>query len=70
MRCISAFFIDIDFYHMGRLGPPHKILTLGTEIKKIDRWTYLKYPLSKQNIQKNVIGGHFITEHNGVTNYI
>ena len=35
MRCISAFFIDIDFYHMGRLGPPHKILTLGTEIKKL-----------------------------------
>ena len=35
--------------------------------KTIDRWNLLKYPLSKQNMQKNVFGGHFPTEHKGVT---
>ena len=28
------------------------------------------YPLSKQNKQKNVFGGHFPTENNGVTDYM
>ena len=57
---------------MGRLGKigsirtPCKILTLGTEIKKPN---LLKYPLSKQNKQTNVFGGHFPTEDNGVTDY-
>ena len=27
------------------------------------------YPLSEQNKQKNVSGGHLPTEHNGVTDY-
>ena len=43
--------------------------SLIEKLKK-GRWTLLKYPLSKQHIQKNVFGGHFPTEHNGVTDYI
>ena len=47
MRYISALFVDIDFgpYGKVRANPVHsnpcKILTLGTEIKKLTSATFL-----------------------------
>ena len=70
------FLLTLIFDRMGRLGQigsiwtPFNILTLGAEIKKLADGTFLKYPLSKQNKQKNIFGGHFPSEHNGVTDYI
>ena len=53
---------------MGRLGQigssqtPCQILNLGGG-------PLLKYPLPKQNMKENIFGGHFPSEHNGVTNF-
>ena len=68
--------LTLTFDRMGRLGQigpiptPCKILTLRTELKKIGRWNLSKYPLSKQNKQKNVFEGDFPAVHNYVTDYI
>ena len=70
----QPFLLTLNFDCVGKLGQirssqtSSKILTLGTELKN---WPMdlLKYPLSKQKMQKNNSEGHFPTEHNGVTDY-
>ena len=68
------FLLTLIFDGMGRLGQigsiqaPCKILTLGTEIKK-SLVEPFKVPIIKAEQAKNVFGGYFPTEHNGVTNY-
>ena len=60
----QPFLLALVFDRVGKLGQirssqtPTKILTLGAELKN---WPMdlLKYPLSKQNMQKKKFGGAF-----------
>ena len=72
MRCISALFVDIwSSQTHCKLGPVKSTVKFWLWILKLKNWPVepFKVPLSKQNMQKNVFGGHFPTEHKGLTGY-
>ena len=72
--CNRVFLLTLVFDRVERLGQisssqnPCKTLTLDTEIKNRPVELF-KVPIIKAEyaMQKNVFGGHFPTEHNGVT---
>ena len=74
MRCISALFVHIGFSVYGKISTnqvhsnPRNILTLGSEIKKLAKGTYCSTRYQGKRCKKNVVGGHFLTEHIRVTN--
>ena len=68
MRCKSVVFVDIDIWLYGKIRT-NWVQSNPLSNFEFGRRTPLKYPLPKQNMKENIFGGHFPSQHNGVTNF-